>query len=92
MRTITLVALLAAGFLRAQSNPDLTEYLAGDQSADHGLTLLKRGDQEHKIHTKEAAGKTADYYSRAVRLLPNRPEAANAFLYLGITALVEVKQ
>lgn len=58
--------------------------ISGDQSADYGLCLLKLGDVEHKrIRPKEAAA----YYSRAVRLLPGRPEAANAFLYLGIAAL-----
>ncbi len=57
--------------------------VSGEQSAEYGLLLLRLGWLEHKlIHTKEAA----DYYSRAVQLLPGRPETANAFLYLGIAA------
>jgi TonB family protein len=68
--------LAAALTLRAQ--------ISGDQSAEYGLCLLKLGTLEHKlIHTKESAA----YYARAVRLLPGRPEAARAFLYLGITAI-----
>jgi tetratricopeptide (TPR) repeat protein len=53
----------------------LREQISGDQSAEYGLCLLKLGTLEHKlIHTKESA----DYYARAVRLLPGRPEAAQA--------------
>lgn len=68
--------LTAALTLRAQ--------VSGDQSADYGLCLLKLGALEHKlIQPKESA----DSYAQAVRLLPGRPETAQAFLYLGITAL-----
>jgi len=55
-----------------------------DQSAEYGLCLLKLGNLEHKlIHTQEAA----DYYARAVQILPGRTEAAGAYFYLGIAGL-----
>jgi TonB family protein len=114
MRSLTVVTILAAGFLRAQSNIEtlekqahefeaqrqfdsaqekldaalkLTEQRFGNQSAEYGLCLLQLGDLGRKIHTKVASTEAAAYYTRAVRLLPNRAEAANAFLYLGILAL-----
>lgn len=60
--------------------------VSGDQSEEYGLCLLKMGDLGRKILTRDAAKGAIAYYARAVKLLPNRPEAANAFLYLGIVA------
>jgi len=68
--------LEAAVALRGQVN--------GEQSADYGLCLLKLGALERKTgHGKQATA----HYAQAVRLLPNRPETAPVFLYLGVTSL-----
>ena len=63
---------------------NLRGQVSGDQSVDYGLALLKLGAVERKTgFGKEAAA----HYSKAVHLLPGRPETAPVFLYLGITSI-----
>jgi TonB family protein len=68
----------AALALRAQVN--------GDHSADYGLSLLKAGALERRAGLYKEAGA---HYTKAIEMLPGRPEAAPAFLYLGISDAVK---
>jgi len=57
---------------------------AGRQSIEYALGLLKLGDLESKRNQNQSA---EDFYSRAVQILGDRPEAARALVVLGITAI-----
>lgn len=57
---------------------------SGEQSIEYGLGLLKLAELKSKQH------KTAeedDLYTKALALLGSRPEAAPAFIHLGISAM-----
>jgi TonB family protein len=57
------------------------ENVAGPQSVDYGVGLLKLGDLERRRGDKDAA---RDFYTKAAAVLGNRPEAATALIYLGL--------
>jgi TonB family protein len=57
---------------------------AGRQSVEYALGLLKLGDLESKRNQNQSA---EDFYSRAVQILGDRPEAAHALVVLGIAAI-----
>lgn len=54
------------------------------QSVDYGVELLKQGELEKKRGMSASA---EDFYTKAVEVLGDRPEAAHALMYLGITAI-----
>jgi TonB family protein len=58
--------------------------VSGTQSVDYGVGLMKLGDLEKKRNQpKEAEA----FYAKAVQVLGNRPEAAPALMYLGISMI-----
>jgi TonB family protein len=58
--------------------------VAGEQSVEYGLGLLKLGELEERRNRKESA---KDFYTRAAQVLGDRPQASAALLHLGINAL-----
>ncbi|HEY4363163.1 MAG TPA: TonB family protein [Bryobacteraceae bacterium] len=58
--------------------------VSGTGSVNYGLGLIKIADLEARRHnTSEAVA----FYSKAVQVLGDRPEAAPAFIYLGVRSL-----
>ena len=59
--------------------------VSGQQSADYGVGLLKLGDLERGRHNYDEA---AAFYTKAVAVFGDRPEAAPALIDLGLMALL----
>ena len=57
---------------------------SGEQSVDYALGLLKLAELKSR---QRRTGEEDDLYSRAAAILGNRPEAAPAFIHLGISAM-----
>ncbi len=57
--------------------------VAGEQSVEYGIGLVKLGEVEQKIDPKSGV----DLYTKAAQIIGDRPEAAGALTHLGVTAL-----
>jgi TonB family protein len=57
--------------------------VAGEQSVEYGVGLIKLAEVEQKSDPKSAG----NLYARASRILGDRPEAARALTHLGLAAL-----
>jgi TonB family protein len=62
----------------------LREQISGQQSAAYGVGLLKIADLERDRHNNKEA---EAFYTKAVSVLGNRPEAAPALISLGLLAM-----
>ncbi len=62
----------------------IRQEVSGDRSVEYGVGLIQLGDLEHmRRKPQEADG----FYTKAVAVLGDRPEAAPALLHLGTNAL-----
>ena len=68
-----------------QSAAEIRADVSGRQSVDYGMGLLKLGDLESKRNLRDSA---EEFYSRAAKILGDRPEAARALMYLGTSAVL----
>ena len=66
-----------------ESAANIRKQVSGSGSVEYGVGLIKLGDLEVKRNSKDAL----IYYTKAAQVLGDRPEAAPAITYLGITAM-----
>jgi TonB family protein len=61
----------------------IRQQVSGDRSVEYGVGLVKLGDLEFDRHKRQESDA---FYTKAVSVLGDRPEAAPALLHLGINA------
>ncbi len=66
------------------SSLEIREEVAGQQSVEYGLGLVKIGDLERDRHNVDEA---KAFYTKAVSVLGNRPEAAPVLIDLGFLSM-----
>lgn len=67
-----------------ESSLEVREDVAGRDSVDYGVGLLKLGELESRRGNEDQA---IEFYTRAAAVLGNKPEAAPALIYLGFSAV-----
>jgi TonB family protein len=60
--------------------------VSGPQSPEYGVGLVNLGDLEYR---RDPHGEALSFYTKATALLTNRPEAAPAWIHLGVAILVK---
>jgi len=78
---------LAAAERLLQTSAAIREQVSGSNSVDYGVGLIKLGNLERQRNSVKQA---VDFYTKAVGVLGDRPEAAPALLFLGVKTLGEV--
>jgi TonB family protein len=62
----------------------IRQQVSGDRSTEYAVGLIKLGDLER---TRNHPSEAQSFYEKAVGILGNRPEAAPAYMHLGLLAI-----
>jgi TonB family protein len=72
-----------------ESSAQIRADVSGAQSADYGIGLLKLGELEQMRGNRSSA---EEFYTRAAQILGDRPEAAEALIFLGTSAAIKASR
>ncbi len=69
-----------------ESAAEIRAQVSGQHSSDYAIGLMKLGELEQRRDNRASA---KDFYTRAIAILGDRPESANALTFLGTSAVVD---